>query len=488
MRAMKAHRILRILFSILLAVFVVYIRIHFSPILGYNKNTYIIFYPAVMLFALFSGFIGGATATIIFAISALYLLLPPYYTFTSHNRYDIIGFIIFSVTGLFISIICEILQKTRRKAEKQTYSLTRTTADLREAKEQLQTILANVADGIIVRNEKGDTIYANDAATKLFKLSPRNGKHQYKIDEYSKHYDILNEQGQPISLSEIPGSKVLAGAKQAEATICFKKKTNKEEFWHIARAKGIFDRRRKLQFVVVVLTDITARKKIDRQKDEFISIASHELKTPVTSLKAYTQVLEKRFEKAGDTNSVHQLAKMDAQIDKLTNLIHDLLDVTKIQEGQLQFNKSAFAIDALIIETVEEVQRTTQKHRIIVKGRTKNHVFADRERISQVIVNLLTNAIKYSPHAETVIVETAVNPSHVTVCVRDFGIGIAKEKQSNLFQRFFRVAGSKQETYPGLGLGLYISSEIIKREGGKIWVESVEGKGATFCFTLPIKK
>lgn len=233
--------------------------------------------------------------------------------------------------------------------------------------------------------------------------------------------------------------------------------------------------------------DVTERKKLERQKDEFISIASHELKTPVTSIKSFGQVLQLRFKKEGNVQASELLGKMDAQVDKLTNLIGDLLDVTKIETGRVQYNNDFFIFDDLVSELVEEMQRTTHKHTLIQKGETKKKICADRERIGQVLTNFLSNAIKYSPHTDKIIIHLSADKGQATVCVQDFGVGIPKEKQDKVFQRFFRVSGPGKETYPGLGLGLYISSEIIRRQGGKIWVESKVGKGSTFCFALPVK-
>jgi PAS domain S-box-containing protein len=237
---------------------------------------------------------------------------------------------------------------------------------------------------------------------------------------------------------------------------------------------------------VVSHMNITERKRLERQKDDFIGVASHELKTPVTSVKAYTQVMQRRFQKAGDLESAQLLGKMDGQLTKLTNLIRDLLDVTKIETGKLQFTEEDFWFDELIMEMVEELQRTTERHTIEVKGRARKKVYADRERIGQVLTNFLSNAIKYSPHAKKVVVTTRIVENEIQLCVQDFGVGIASDKHDKVFERFFRVDGPKQDTFPGLGLGLYISSEIIRRQGGRIWVESKKGKGSSFYFALPI--
>ncbi len=257
--------------------------------------------------------------------------------------------------------------------------------------------------------------------------------------------------------------------------------------WHLGRALPLFDEQKVLKWFGTN-TDIDDQKKLEAQKDDFLGIASHELKTPVTSIKAYGQVLEATFRRKGDLQAADQLLKMDAQINRLSNLIADLLDVTKIQSGRIQFHQEYFDFNMLVKDTVEEMQRTTEKHSIGLKlGKIKN-VFADKERIEQVLTNFITNAIKYSPRANKINVTSAVASGSVTLRVQDFGVGIQKENQQKVFEQFYRVSGPKQDTFPGLGLGLYISSEIIKREGGKIWVESAVGKGSTFCFSLPLQK
>jgi PAS domain S-box-containing protein/excisionase family DNA binding protein len=235
-------------------------------------------------------------------------------------------------------------------------------------------------------------------------------------------------------------------------------------------------------------TDITKQIELEKQKDEFLGIASHELKTPVTSIKAYTQVLERLFQRNGDIKSAEMLAKMGVQIDKLSSLIEDLLDVTKIRSGKIIFHEEFFDFNELAQQIVEELQLTTDRHEIVKEFAATRTIFGDRDRIGQVISNLISNAIKYSPKARRIIVKTEVNHDNITLCVQDFGIGIPKEKQGKVFEQFFRVSGEREITFPGLGLGLYVSSQIIKREGGKIWVNSIRGKGSSFYFSLPLSK
>ncbi|MCZ4225253.1 PAS domain-containing protein [Pedobacter rhodius] len=258
--------------------------------------------------------------------------------------------------------------------------------------------------------------------------------------------------------------------------------------WFLVRALPLKDAEGKIVKWYGTNTDVQHQKELERQKDNFLGIASHELKTPVTSLKAYAQVLESMFKRSGDLKNADFLSRMNKQVDRLTNLIGDLLDVTKINGGRLQFNHSTFGFNEMVEEVVEDVQRTSSKQIIKKNLNFKREVFGDRERICQVLTNLLTNALKYSPDASEIVIYTEDHENNVQVCVQDYGIGISGEKKDRVFEQFYRVSGNKQHTFPGLGLGLYISSEIVKRLNGKIWVNSVEDKGSTFCFSIPIRQ
>ncbi len=223
-------------------------------------------------------------------------------------------------------------------------------------------------------------------------------------------------------------------------------------------------------------------------RDEFISVASHELKTPVTSLKMYTQIVHRQLENRGEDTLVVPISKMNNQIDKLTLLINDLLNISKIQLGKLEFTEESFDLCVVLKDTIDSIQSSTSTHKITLIGTFKKEVWGDKDRVSQVITNLLTNAIKYSPDAHKVKVLVSEETDQAKVSVQDFGIGIDKEQQQKIFNRFYRVSGLEEKTFPGLGIGLYISNEIIKRHGGTLTVKSIKGKGSQFIFTLPYKK
>jgi PAS domain S-box-containing protein len=262
------------------------------------------------------------------------------------------------------------------------------------------------------------------------------------------------------------------------------RRDNTEVRWMHGFGRAITNEDTGTMRLVGVMYDITAQKALERQKDEFIGIASHELRTPVTSIKAYTEVLQEMFEEAGDNQSAQLMEKLDIQVDRLTELIRALLDITKLQEGKLEFRVEPFNLNALIGEETETIRHTT-KHRLELHTGPIGEVRGDRERIRQVVVNLVANAVKYSPNADRVVIITEQQGGDAVVCIQDFGIGMSTKVREQVFNRFYRSDEADASTFSGLGLGLYISAEFVKRHGGRIWVHSEKGKGSTFCFSLP---
>ena len=220
-------------------------------------------------------------------------------------------------------------------------------------------------------------------------------------------------------------------------------------------------------------------------RDDFIAAASHELKTPVTSLKLYNQMLERLAARRGDGRTGRYLGRMNAQIDRLTLLINDLLDVSRIEAGTLELRREEVELRSLVHEVVDAVQVTADRHRIDVMGEVSRPVSGDRERLGQVVTNLLANAVKYSPGAERVAVRLAESEEGAVIEVEDFGIGIDAEHLDRVFDRFFRVSSDDEKTFPGLGMGLFISQEIVRRHGGTLRVTSKKGSGSVFRVVIP---
>jgi PAS domain S-box-containing protein len=245
-------------------------------------------------------------------------------------------------------------------------------------------------------------------------------------------------------------------------------------------------RRDPLLHTIGFMLDNSARKELEQRKDAFISMASHELKTPLTALKLQTALLHRQLAKQG--LQAPALSSMEPQINKLTRLVEDLLDVSKIQAGRLEYVRETVDLDALLREITDTMQQTIPGHTIVVRDSVGTSLIGDPDRLGQVFTNLLSNAIKYSPGAETVEIDLSASEDTVTIRVHDHGLGIPREQRDKIFERFYRASGPKQRTIPGLGMGLYIVAEIVKHYGGTITVDSTLGKGSTFTVTLPLMR
>lgn len=228
-------------------------------------------------------------------------------------------------------------------------------------------------------------------------------------------------------------------------------------------------------------------KEADRMKDEFLSVASHEFRTPITTIKSYAQILKSLLKGNKDSKLLLYATKLESETDRLTQLVNELLDVSRIQSGKLALVKERVNLSALVKELIEDMQRITPTHQIIVEGNLNKRVLADEQRLRQVLINLISNAIAYSPKAKRVIVRLSSDNRNVWVSIEDFGIGLKKNSLSRVFERFFQAENKVRTSHRGLGLGLYICRQIIRQHNGEIWAESKKGEGSTFTFKLPFK-
>lgn len=254
--------------------------------------------------------------------------------------------------------------------------------------------------------------------------------------------------------------------------------------WHnsyIKNSKG------KIVSIISAGDDITERKQIEERKDEFIKVAGHELRTPVTSIKAFAQLLEKRIKKSADSRNLYFTVMIIAQINRLNQLVADLLDVNRAKEGRLEINKEKINLNNLIKEILDEYKYVNKSHKIEARLSADKELNGDSLRLRQVLSNLLNNAIKYSPEGTKIVVNSEALNGKMYVSVEDSGPGIPDNEQKKIFERFYRVSKQEKKEKLGFGLGLYISSEIVKKHGGEIWVENGKNKGSKFIFSLPAK-
>jgi two-component system sensor histidine kinase VicK len=237
-----------------------------------------------------------------------------------------------------------------------------------------------------------------------------------------------------------------------------------------------------------VMMDITDQKEKELRKNKFIGMVSHELKTPLTTLKAYVQMLHVWAKKRKDSFTIGTLTKVEKQVKKMSSMINGFLNLSQVESGKIQLLVQDFDICEVIREAIEETSLLNSTHIITFRPCDPVIINADRDKIEQVIINLLSNAIKYSPKGTPVIINCEATNDTVAVSVKDEGMGMKKKDIKKLFERYYRVESKDTEKIPGFGIGLYLCSEIIKHHHGQIWVESKPGEGSTFFFRLPLQK
>lgn len=366
---------------------------------------------------------------------------------------------------------------------------------IRKVTEQyLKMIITSAPDAVIVIdqesiilnwNPKAETIFgyaANEAIGKKLNGLIIPERYREAHDRGMKHFMRTGEG--PVLGKTIEITALHRSGREFYINLSISAAKISEKWFFIAFASDITDRKNTEEALIRKEAELLYSKAQDQKKDEFISIASHELKTPLTSVKAYIQLLQNMLSARGG-EEVKYIGKANEGIEKLHNLISELLDVSRIQAGKLQLNITEFNFDELVDSCIESIGHISEFHNVQKHGNANVMVNGDRNRIEQVLMNYLTNAAKYSPKYDKIIVNVSHDQNEIRVGVTDFGIGISKEKQSRIFERFYRVE-DKNHSFPGLGIGLYISAEIIKRHNGRVWVDSEEEKGSTFFFTLPV--
>lgn len=262
-----------------------------------------------------------------------------------------------------------------------------------------------------------------------------------------------------------------------------------DESLHWIRVKGVvlYNDKQEPYRMLGTIVDVTENKRDEIRKNDFIAMASHELKTPLTSLKAYIQLLETKLSGASDPFIKTALSKSINQVNKMIALVHSFLDLSRLEPGKLQLKRSVFDINKLIEECINDSRMISGTHTLAFSPIGVCNVNADREKIGEVVSNFISNAIKYSPKGSTVTIKAEVADHNcVEVSVTDEGIGIKPKDHEKIFQRFYRVDDNDKNHISGFGIGLYLSNEIIQRHKGKIWVKSTAGNGSSFFFSLPL--
>lgn len=354
----------------------------------------------------------------------------------------------------------------------------------------LAAIIEHSEDAIVSKTLNGNITSWNQGAEKLFGYTEQEmlGKHisilipkdrmeeedliieRVKSDKSIAHFETIRitKDGLevPISLTVSPirdGKGRIIGASKIARDISVQKRSE-------AQLQKLYE-------------DIQA---LNSKKDEFIGMASHELKTPVTSIDAFLQLVQRS--QLLEQRDKELVSKARTQVGRLTSLIADLLDVTKIQTGKMAYTFTGFDFTGVLKDVIEVMQQNHPSHQIsLYSDIDMLHIFADKQRIEQVVINLISNAIRYAPNTHEMVIRQSVNDQYLKLSVQDFGPGIDPSEQAEIFSRFYQVKRSNGNA-SGLGIGLYISKEIVDRHQGRIWVESTPGEGATFSIELPLMR
>ncbi|HTK08208.1 MAG TPA: ATP-binding protein [Ktedonobacteraceae bacterium] len=261
--------------------------------------------------------------------------------------------------------------------------------------------------------------------------------------------------------------------------------------WHLMHSVPLWKKDGHFQGWLSTATNIDKQKRneqalseVRERQDLFLSMTAHELNTPLTSMQLLVTFLQRNL---GQNNKYSMTIEMlESQLQRFIHLVGDLLDMSRVKAGRLTLTFTSCDVCELVRSIIHKVQHSTTTHTLHLSCETTATINADPDRLEQVLVNLLSNAIKYSPEAKVIDIRVISDASQVVVSIQDYGIGISQEAQSHLFEQYYRSIEVSSRKYPGLGIGLYIVYEIVKQHHGKIWMESEEGKGATFFFALPL--
>ncbi|WP_423147165.1 PAS domain-containing sensor histidine kinase [Rubrolithibacter danxiaensis] len=360
----------------------------------------------------------------------------------------------------------------------------------------IKTITDNTTAALFMINTSGVCTFMNPVGQRMF---------GYSFEEISLqplHYLIHHHHadGSPYLIDDCPVLHALV-ANEPIGTyedVFFRK--DGTAFPALCTASPIYENGKPIS-TVVEIRDITMQKQLEaaqveaakamqeslEKREEFMSIASHELKTPITSMKGYLQLMEKLAEKESNPLFKNFIPKANRQVDKLTGLVSELLDISKIDSGKMIYNFNEFKVSDLLEDCITFARNTSAAHQVSVSGDPVTTIHGDKNRLEQVVCNLLSNAIKYSPDAPDISIRYAADTTLFSLEITDSGPGIPDEKLSLIFERFYRGEENSFRS-SGLGLGLFISAEIIKRHGGNIGARSQVGKGSTFWFNIPVRQ
>jgi PAS domain S-box-containing protein len=450
--------LLRIMIPLACSALATWVAVTPMATMGY-RSPFLIYFAAVLISAAYGGCWSALIATVISAIGAVTFILPQH----GEGSEFYFAVMLFLVEGLALAFLFRLIEEFQARISKN------------EAR--FKGMIEQSAEGFLLMNGDGLITYAAPVAGELLGYTTEellglnlqtlvNPEEQHSFD--FRFLKLRNDYGQTINFLQRFHSR------------------DGEWKWIEGSARNLLKDDR-VGALVIHYRNVSERMARDKQQEDFVHMASHELKSPITALKGYAQLMRLNHRKEAREKDYYVLDRIDMQLNKLLGLIDDMLDVTRIKSGALNYHFDRFNFNDCVRDAMEAIQNTTTTHELKLVDSPVPVLFGDKDKISQVVTNLISNAIKYSPGQKSVEARIEKDDTYVYLYVRDHGIGIPKSKQKKVFERFYRVDTLCKNTFEGLGLGLYIAMEIIRKHQGKMGVESEEGDGAEFWFSLPIK-
>lgn len=450
-------KLLKIALPLLLLYLITVLKLQFPEVLG-SSTPFLLYTGLIVFVTVYSGWIMGCLITFLSILPITYYFLEPQYSFTLTPK-NLIQILFYLLQDFFVVWISMALKKANQKNV--------------EAEQRFKLLAEWACDLLILRDGSGKATYVSPKVLEIYGYSP---------EEYTA-----------MPLEELVAAECLEDFKKSMSEIVSTpnehrvlrtkaKKKSGELIWLEGDVYNFLDQPA-IRAVVSHIRDITARVDLEKQKDDFIGIASHELKTPLANIKGFVSLAGRSVE--AQSQAAVFLDKAQHNINRLQKLASDLLDISKINSGQLPYTIQSFDVAELARATVESMQMHYTNYQFELKVPDSIVIEGDKYRIEQVLVNLLDNAVKYSPDNNRIIIKAHVSNSFVIFDIQDFGIGISDEHVSKIFDRFYRVDNTSTK-YQGLGLGLFIVSEIVKTHRGSFWINSSIGEGSTFSFLLPV--
>ncbi len=354
---------------------------------------------------------------------------------------------------------------------------------LRSGEERLERIIEAVAEGIVIVDRSGRFTFANAAAENIVGV-PRAVITQRSVSDPA--WKLTDANGRPIAREQLPFERVMRTGQPVRNALLAMQGPDGRRITISLNAVPLRDPQGAIMGVVESLTDVSERLRLERLRDEFLSTAAHELKTPVATIKGYAQLLQQWAPGGHESREAAAFAIINRQSDRLSRLVQGLIEFARLQHERFELRRQRFDLRDLAAEVVARMQTTAPGHRLTLQRDGTVPVDADRDRIDEVLTNLLDNAIKASPKGGEIETRVYREGPEARACVVDHGVGIPAELQPHIFERFFQAHAGTPYDRGGMGMGLYLSREIIARHGGKMWFQSVWGQGSTFCFSLPL--